>query len=491
MAHDVFISYSVKDRKTADAICHTLEENNIRCWYAPRDIRSGTSWTAAIMNGIADSRVMILVWSSSSNASPDVTREVHHAFRKNVAVIPFRIEDIAPTKEMEYYLEAVQSLDASTLPLEDNLQRLVEHIRPYLPTDNQVSDSEEELSTAKAEAQREVEEEEARERAAEEARVRAAEEAERLDQSKRLEEQARVEREEEARQKSLEEAARLRAEDERQRDEAEARAVQIALGESQRRKKEETGELNEDQTADDIPAVEMPEQSKPSPQPVQVGPRTNQQLVSLDSDSLPSTKKFPIWLIAIPVLLLLIVGSLIYFWLQPDPQPNEPSATAAATNANLASPPVPSPSEMHQVEDPKPTPQRSPTSSPKPLSSPSPSEKNKAEDPKPTPTPKPSPTPALKPTAPIPGGVLNGKAISLPKPAYPAIAKSAHASGTVTVQVLIDENGSVVAAHATSGHSLLQAAAVQAARDAKFSPTRLSGQPVKVSGVITYHFAEP
>jgi protein TonB len=106
----------------------------------------------------------------------------------------------------------------------------------------------------------------------------------------------------------------------------------------------------------------------------------------------------------------------------------------------------------------------------------------------PPPAPKPTPTPVPKPSAPISGGVLNGKAISLPKPAYPAIAKSAHASGTVTVQVLIDENGSVVAAHAVSGHPLLQAVAVQAARSARFSPTKLSGQPVKVSGVITYNF---
>jgi protein TonB len=84
--------------------------------------------------------------------------------------------------------------------------------------------------------------------------------------------------------------------------------------------------------------------------------------------------------------------------------------------------------------------------------------------------------------------VLNGKAISLPKPAYPPIARAAHASGTVTVQVLIDENGSVVSAKAVSGHPLLQAVAVAAARQARFSPTKLSGQPVKVTGVIQYNF---
>jgi len=92
------------------------------------------------------------------------------------------------------------------------------------------------------------------------------------------------------------------------------------------------------------------------------------------------------------------------------------------------------------------------------------------------------------PHAPISGGVLNGKAISLPKPQYPTLARQAHASGTVIVQVLIDEAGNVISAHAVSGHPLLQAASVAAARQAKFAPTKLSGQPVKVNGVIQYNF---
>ena len=88
----------------------------------------------------------------------------------------------------------------------------------------------------------------------------------------------------------------------------------------------------------------------------------------------------------------------------------------------------------------------------------------------------------------ISGGVLNGKAISLPKPPYPPVARAAKASGTVIVQVIVDENGNVVSANAVSGHPLLQAAAIAAARSAKFSPTKLSGQLVKVSGIITYNF---
>jgi TonB family protein len=90
----------------------------------------------------------------------------------------------------------------------------------------------------------------------------------------------------------------------------------------------------------------------------------------------------------------------------------------------------------------------------------------------------------------IAGGVLNGKAVALPKPVYPTIARAAHASGTVVVQVLIDEEGNVVSAHAVSGHPLLQAASVAAAREAKFLPTTLSGQRVKVTGVIQFNFIE-
>jgi TonB family protein len=93
-----------------------------------------------------------------------------------------------------------------------------------------------------------------------------------------------------------------------------------------------------------------------------------------------------------------------------------------------------------------------------------------------------------RPPTTVSGGVLNGKATHLPKPAYPAIAKAAKVSGPVTVQVTLDESGNVVSARAVSGHPLLRASAESAARQAKFRPTMLSGQPVKVTGVITYNF---
>lgn len=110
----------------------------------------------------------------------------------------------------------------------------------------------------------------------------------------------------------------------------------------------------------------------------------------------------------------------------------------------------------------------------------------KPPPPLPPATPKPTPKP---PPAPISGGVVNGKAIDLPKPNYPAAAKAIRADGEVSVQVTIDEYGNVIAANAVSGHALLRSSAVSAALNAKFRPTLLSDQPVKVKGVIIYKFA--
>lgn len=104
-----------------------------------------------------------------------------------------------------------------------------------------------------------------------------------------------------------------------------------------------------------------------------------------------------------------------------------------------------------------------------------------------TPTPQPN-TDANATSKLISGGVLNGKAESLPKPPYPPAARAVRASGAVSIQVLIDENGEVFSAQAVQGHPLLRAASTVAACGAKFMPTRLEGYPVKVSGIITYNY---
>ncbi len=100
--------------------------------------------------------------------------------------------------------------------------------------------------------------------------------------------------------------------------------------------------------------------------------------------------------------------------------------------------------------------------------------------------PPPAPKPFLKPVS---GGVLNGTAVSLPSPNYPEAAKRLRIGGLVSVEVVVDETGKVISAVATSGQAVLREVAVQAAMRARFSPTKLSGQPVKVSGVINYKFS--
>jgi TonB family protein len=113
------------------------------------------------------------------------------------------------------------------------------------------------------------------------------------------------------------------------------------------------------------------------------------------------------------------------------------------------------------------------------------------EEPPPSPTqPSTQPTSAPKPILrPVSGGVLNGSAVFLPPPMYPETAKRMRTSGVVAVEVVIDENGKVISATAENGPSTLREAAIKAALRARFSPTKLSGQPVKVFGTISYKFS--
>ena len=99
------------------------------------------------------------------------------------------------------------------------------------------------------------------------------------------------------------------------------------------------------------------------------------------------------------------------------------------------------------------------------------------------------PTP-VKPLLPqrVSSTVLAAKVISLPKPGYPPIAKQIRAQGPVNVQIVVDENGRVISARAVSGNMALVRAAEEAAMRARFTPTLLNKEPVKVQGVITYNF---
>ncbi|MFN2387222.1 MAG: toll/interleukin-1 receptor domain-containing protein, partial [Thermoanaerobaculia bacterium] len=132
MGHDVFISYSSKDKPTADAVCATLESGGVRCWIAPRDILPGMDWGEAIVDGIKRCRVMILVFSSNANSSPQIRREVERAVNKGVPIIPFRIEEVMPTRSLEYFISTPHWMDAMTPPLEKHLQKLTEVVLTLL-----------------------------------------------------------------------------------------------------------------------------------------------------------------------------------------------------------------------------------------------------------------------------------------------------------------------------------------------------------------------
>jgi TonB family protein len=113
-----------------------------------------------------------------------------------------------------------------------------------------------------------------------------------------------------------------------------------------------------------------------------------------------------------------------------------------------------------------------------------------SQQPQPPPSEQLSPSPAQNETKiPVNVGLLNSKALSLPRPQYPEAARRMRAAGAVRVLVTIDESGRVISARAEGGHVLLREPAVNAARQARFSPALVSGRPVAVSGFITYMFS--
>lgn len=124
MAHDVFVSYSTHDQAVANAICDRLEAAGVRCWIAPRDILPGDTWAGAIMRAIAETRLMLLVFSGRANTSPQILREVERAVNRGVVVVPVRIEDVQPAGDLEYFLGSHQWLDAFPPPLERHLERI-------------------------------------------------------------------------------------------------------------------------------------------------------------------------------------------------------------------------------------------------------------------------------------------------------------------------------------------------------------------------------
>ncbi len=132
MSFDVFISYSSKDKQVADAACARLEAMGIRCWIAPRDILPGSEYGSAILEALHQSRAVVLIFSSRANESTQVRREIERAVAKGIPIVPLRIENIAPTHSLEYFIGTVHWLDALTQPLDQHLLRLGHAIQALL-----------------------------------------------------------------------------------------------------------------------------------------------------------------------------------------------------------------------------------------------------------------------------------------------------------------------------------------------------------------------
>lgn len=132
MPHDVFLSHANQDKAMADAVCHRLEEDGIRCWIAPRDIGPGKEWSGEIVQAIRESKVVVLVYSAATNDSSQVPRELGLAVEEKKAIIPVRIEDAEMSEALRYFLHSPHWLDAMTEPFEAHLTRLLRAVKSLL-----------------------------------------------------------------------------------------------------------------------------------------------------------------------------------------------------------------------------------------------------------------------------------------------------------------------------------------------------------------------
>ena len=135
MPAQVFISYSSEDKNVADAVCAGLEQARLRCWIAPRDIIAGDVYGEAILGAIGGCRIIVVIFSSSADLSGQVLREVERAVGAGKIIVPFRIEDVKPSKAMEFFLSASHWLDAFSPPIDQHIVALSDQLQALLQRD--------------------------------------------------------------------------------------------------------------------------------------------------------------------------------------------------------------------------------------------------------------------------------------------------------------------------------------------------------------------
>jgi TIR domain len=138
---DVFISYAKEDKTTSDTICLNLENIGIQCWIAPRNIAPGEKYAPAIVHAIDTAKIVVVVFSHYSEQSAHVRTEIERAFNQGKTIIPFRIENIEPSDEIQYFIGSRQWLDAFSGSLEEHTNRLAGIIRKNLSPDQEYQGS--------------------------------------------------------------------------------------------------------------------------------------------------------------------------------------------------------------------------------------------------------------------------------------------------------------------------------------------------------------
>lgn len=134
MVHDVFVSYSSIDKTITDTIVVSMEQNQIRCWYAPRDIKPSEDWGKAISNAIEQSKVFLIIFSGNSNRSQRVLDELNLAISQEIPILPFRIENLELDGAMRLHLSSRHWLDAYDPSWESHIKKLINTVSSNLET---------------------------------------------------------------------------------------------------------------------------------------------------------------------------------------------------------------------------------------------------------------------------------------------------------------------------------------------------------------------
>jgi biopolymer transport protein ExbD len=137
MAHKVFICHSSLDKTIADAACGALEAKGVSCWIAPRDVLPGIEYGTAIIDALSGCEIVLLIFSTHADESPQVRREIERAVSKGKIILPFRIENVLPSGAMEFALSNTHWLDAFTPPLESHLVKLCHTMSRLLKTESE------------------------------------------------------------------------------------------------------------------------------------------------------------------------------------------------------------------------------------------------------------------------------------------------------------------------------------------------------------------